>query len=383
MLTIFANIRISDRESLTHLKDSLFSFRSISDNWIINVRGSFRGEALVFLKQELGADGIFFELLDDSRGWAINSLEMIEKAKYEYILFWNEDHLNIAPQALFADIINDMKAAKADYLQYSWWFGGKIRGGFEQIKLENYKSIDAVYLTDEKWKEVRSLGYRYFIIALQGIYQKDFFKRLLEKDNNRVSFFDARSIVNFAKKTLAFLGITSGREKWFNRINKYIFRKKLRRFSKEAPFDLEYEPDRTDILPIKIALPKQELFACIDDDNGEQEYQLIKRGLYPVSGFITTVSEPIKGEAEKLILNKDQHYAHKYYEDTVRTQELLRESLRLEKGSVKILSGKEMRTLSSGEIIEVYPNIGYEISALETSELIRISPVVASRKNVG
>ena len=53
MLTIFANIRINDCERLQHMKDSFLSFNTISDDWLINVRGKLREEAVLFLK-ELG-----------------------------------------------------------------------------------------------------------------------------------------------------------------------------------------------------------------------------------------------------------------------------------------------------------------------------------------
>ena len=56
---------------------------------------------------------------------------------------------------------------------------------------------------------------------------------------------------------------------------------KLRKYPKETPFNLEMEPYRYDILPFKLGLPKEELFACIDDSHGYENYSLIKRGLFP------------------------------------------------------------------------------------------------------
>ncbi|NQU32110.1 MAG: hypothetical protein HQ521_02650 [Bacteroidetes bacterium] len=56
---------------------------------------------------------------------------------------------------------------------------------------------------------------------------------------------------------------------------------KLRRWPKETPFDFEKNDKDLHWLPIKMAISKDELFACIDDDNGIPGYSLQSRGLYP------------------------------------------------------------------------------------------------------
>ena len=48
MLTIFANMKIDSTVRLQHMKDSFLSFDTISDNWLINIRGKFRNDALGF-----------------------------------------------------------------------------------------------------------------------------------------------------------------------------------------------------------------------------------------------------------------------------------------------------------------------------------------------
>ena len=55
----------------------------------------------------------------------------------------------------------------------------------------------------------------------------------------------------------------------------------LKRWPRKYPFDFEkYVTDKI-VNEFKFALPKNELFACIDDDLGEDGYSLISRGLYP------------------------------------------------------------------------------------------------------
>jgi hypothetical protein len=289
MLTIFANLRINEKERLQHMKDSFNSFKTISDDWVINIRGKQREEAIKFLKENLGSKMTLFELLDDSRGWLVNALEMVDKAKYDYLLVWNEDHMNIAPQEIYKGIMTEMKENDVDYMMYSWWIFGTCREVFDKLKteigLQKFQYIDTVYLTKERWKKVLKAGYPYFIISLCGIFYKDLFKKMLKDEQKKLPIFLTRLLfkaMGFLTYYLHILGRKHKRYFWI--VNKVFFHK-LRKFSRETPFELEQPETRTDRLPLKMAFPKQELFACIDDDLSAPETQgssLISRGLYPL-----------------------------------------------------------------------------------------------------
>jgi len=64
---------------------------------------------------------------------------------------------------------------------------------------------------------------------------------------------------------LAKLGLKRDGQEIFKQINKYT-NYSLRRYPKQTPFGIELDSSRTDILPLKYALPNKELFASIDDD---------------------------------------------------------------------------------------------------------------------
>ena len=236
MITIFANIRINNATSLQHLKDSFFSFNNISDDWLINIRGTFRDEAISFLKENLGEKMTTFELLDDSREWISNALEMVKKAKHSYLFVWNEDHLNIAPQDTYIKIVEEMEAQKADYLLYSWWQFGKSRDSFSKTKLTEGLHVDTILLTPQKWKEVLGNKHPYYLISLCGIFRKDFLKKLLLLDKRKLPLFFTKNLYRFMT-LLNRLGLDFDQKKYFHLLNR-MFMNKLRRFSKEAPFDL-------------------------------------------------------------------------------------------------------------------------------------------------
>lgn len=278
-------MRINEPERLKHMKDSFVSFKDISDDWIINIRGKLRDEAVAFLKENLGDKLTIFELLDDSRGWIVNALDMLGSAKYDYVLLWNEDHLNIAQQELYGIIVSEMVKNNADYIGYSWWIFGKDRWYFDnltdKLEIKHVNNIDIVDMTLKKWKTLVKSGYPYFLMSLCGIYKKDFLWKMMLSDKNKLPIF----LTNLLFKAMGFiniLGIKFNTKKWFRYVNKF-FKYKLRRYSKETPFELEKDGTRIDILPLKIALTRQELFACIDDDLNVPGYSLVSRGLYKTS----------------------------------------------------------------------------------------------------
>lgn len=369
MLTVFGNLKINSEAKLQYLKDSFFSFSGISDDWLINIRGDFRDEAISFLKDNLGDKARFFELLDDARGWTANALEMLSSAKHDYILVWLEDHMNIAPQHIYEDIISEMRTGGVEYMPYSWWFTGKIRKNFD---IQKSKNLDIVYLTKEKWKPFSAVGKNNYLIHLTGIFSKVFFKKLLKKDKVKASI----SIVSFFKKVTHLLGIRSGREKWFNLVNKLFFGRRLRKFSAETPFNLEYESYRTDILPIMMAFPRQELFACIDDDIDERGSQLIKRGLYPPDyrlaiGLTAKNGEPEKGGlvVKEINLSSGEVYKAKYYEDSARTKNLIEEKIFVKSGRISVSERGRDSEANANTFVVVYPGVGYAIKALEDSSV--------------
>ena len=54
-----------------------------------------------------------------------------------------------------------------------------------------------------------------------------------------------------------------------------------KRWPKETPFDFEKKPTDVHWRPLRVALPRQEIFASIDDDHVHPGSCLISRNLYP------------------------------------------------------------------------------------------------------
>lgn len=298
MLTIFGNFRINSLSRLEHLKSSFQSFKSTSDNWLINVRGTYREEAINYLKSELGEKMRQFSLLDDSRGWITNSLDMLKEAKYDYVLVWNEDHINISPTDYFLSVVREMRQKKVDYLPYSWWMFGKANA-YDITKNDadwkTGKTIDSILMKRSNWLNIKKAGYPYYLVSMCGIFRKDFLEKMWRNDNNRLPLSFKKVIFKiFGLLTKTKIISPYGHKVLFEKINSKIFFNKLRKYPSVTPFEMEKGPERYDILPLTIAYPKRELFACIDDNVNEIGYSLVERGLYKSNNFKDSHKENIK-----------------------------------------------------------------------------------------
>lgn len=278
MLTIFGNLRINDKERLQHMKDSFRSFSSISDDWVINIRGKYREEAMRFLKSNLKNKLTLFDLTNDERGWSNNALEMLRVVKNNYVFFWNEDHINLVPQEYYKELMRELIKEKVDVMRYSWWLFGKQRRIYESLRLRKMKYTDVFSLSKSSLKKMNSLGFPFYIISMMSIMKKSFFRRLLIMESQMFPFEytkKLRGLIDF----LNTIGFKLDMEEMTLFVNRLcLFR--LRRYPEVTPFNIEKEQFREDILPIRVAWPKRELFACIDDDAYEPGYSLVSRGLY-------------------------------------------------------------------------------------------------------
>ena len=251
-LTIFANFRINDEERFIRMKDSFRSFCEIpAQKWIINVRGIHKLNTIFFLREHLG-EKMSAHILESGKGWFYDSRQLIREINTDFVLFWIEDHINLKDTVIYTKIIEEMAESGSEYLNYSWWFLGYSRKFYEGIAKKEYNYVNTFELNKTNVQGLNMFGRSPFIISLTSIFSRNLFLKIMAKNDP-----------------------------------------KLRRWPKETPFDFEKNAKDLHWLPIKMSIPKEELFACIDDDNGIAGYSLQSRGLYPKRG-IRTEPQPNK-----------------------------------------------------------------------------------------
>ena len=241
ILNIFANFFIDSEERFLRMKDSFNSFSQINaDTWVINCRGRYRDEVLAFLKDNLGDKLIAFRL-NSKEGWFHDTRQMLSAIKSEYVLFWLEDHINLAPVELLDSIVAEMKYKELEYMIYTFWQFGKLRNRYDGVELNKGQFID-YFVHDLNNNNIiqSNIGGSYIISAV-SILSSNLFSRIILADDPVPQ-----------------------------------------RWPRETPFDFEKAPSDTHWLPIKVAVLREEIFASIDDDHGTPGYSLQSRGLYPL-----------------------------------------------------------------------------------------------------
>jgi hypothetical protein len=239
-LTIFTNFRINDEERFQRMKDSFNSIKEINAaKWIINVRGDYRDETSSFLKNNL-KNLVEIHNLESKKGWFYDTKILLDNIKTDYILYWTEDHINLASINDFNSILQELELTNTDYMFTSWFIFDKMTNVYKNINMTQMKFIDVFDLDKILAKKIKKTHPHHYIISLQGIFKTTLFKK----------------IVN----------------------SKHPY---LRRWPKETPFDLEKKITDIEFLPFKTAIPKYELFAPIDDDMCGYPCSLQTRGLYP------------------------------------------------------------------------------------------------------
>ncbi|MFC1680200.1 hypothetical protein ACFL1S_00175 [Pseudomonadota bacterium] len=239
-LTIFANFFIDTKERFIRVQDSLNSFKHVDAKcWVINVRGRYRAEVTEILRGELGPKLLPFGL-NRPEGWFHDSRSMLPSIEGDCVLFWLEDHLSMVSAELLDQAIVELDTARADYMMYTFWWDGRLRERYAGLELSEGTLIDTFIHDIEANQTIQNnVEEEVFIIPACSIFRRELFEKIILADDPIP-----------------------------------------KRWPIQTPFDFEKRGADTHWLPLKVALPKQELFASIDDDHVHPGSSLISRGLY-------------------------------------------------------------------------------------------------------
>lgn len=240
-LCIFANFFIDNEERLRRMKDSFYSFRDVQpEEWRVNIRGRLKYVARDFLESEL-RDELSVYFLESKRGWLYDSFSFMQDVQTDFVFFWIEDHMCLTEADVLRRALDEMDSFSADQLWYSW-FHDNTRRTLSHLPVAVDGDQISIFKIDEAGaSQVRkSRGRDFYAVSAASIFSREFFLMVLRAN-----------------------------------------RPYLKRWSKYLPFDFEKKSKDRVASEIRLAIPKEELFAAIDDDHGNPGYSLISRGMYP------------------------------------------------------------------------------------------------------
>lgn len=266
---IVSNFRIDSDIRLQRMKDSCSSFKDANiTSWYINVRGSHAHLAKEYLEKQI-VQPVILTCTESGKGWFHDTSTLVQDIDNGYLLYWIEDHINIAGIDTLNSVIDEIVRSRIDQLQYSFFSEAKY-DACERLYKDQNNHFRVMGFTNQTWKTYLQIcGSRGcinpFLISLASIMSVQQFKKILSKRDPL-----------------------------------------LRRHSKHSPFDFEKNHSDVHWLPLKIGVLKAELFANIDRDHNSQS--LISRGLYkdsaaPISNTLLITSVSKASTCQKYIFN--------------------------------------------------------------------------------
>lgn len=180
---------------------------------------------------------VHLELKEESNDWKLNTLSMVKESNYKYYLLAQEDHLLVANLELSSQFFCECLRLDIDVAPISFFEDHQKLREFLTNKSARISEVCISCTLEKGWDS--NLTSRVWLTSLISLYKRELLINLLSTP---------RPIV--------------------------------KKFPPFTPFDFEQQPGSTWFLPISIALPTSEIFACIDD--GKSGSSLQERGLYPL-----------------------------------------------------------------------------------------------------
>ena len=364
MITAICNIYINSKEKEDIFKETFPQVYKISNNWLIYIRGSRSQEIITFIKsfKTSKQNCIFFKNLYDN-DWAKSTMEMLKKSKYKYVYTFLEDHFLQKPIRHFQNVIQDTINNNVDYFPYSFFNIGLSINSIEHTYPNETNYFQTIKLTSKNLHILQKTNKSFYPYSLASICSKKYFTQLLNIENKlkiKVPFTIQALMENI------YFFYPKNRKLWFN-INQILKYTGLRFviYSPATPFNLEkslFDCEK-ELLPIKVGVLKEELFANWDDDNKLNNTSLIKRGLYPNKLKVAITKKPKLIGIYSQILKDGESKIYQFCPDVQRTSQVPLKYIQIKEGSVNVSSKKELYTLKKGQGIWVNANISHQLTA--------------------
>lgn len=240
-VALLLNVRINELHKFERLKLLILSLTNMDGLFFsIRIRGDYSADFAIFEREHLRRVKKQIIYGETYLSWQANTLEQVQNLGQDYFILLNEDHQLVTDLDLLEQFLHECISERVGAAQLSWFpHYSHLRKQLDGAPSNALNRIAAMKNIDESWWKSLQPQDKIHIISLIGLYQRDTLIELLSN--------------------------------WRPFIKKYSF---------QAPFNFERSPQESWYLPLNFALPRQELFACIDDDMKIPGYSLIARGVF-------------------------------------------------------------------------------------------------------
>ena len=371
MPALFINLKIDDQEKFDFFKVTIADLTGLFEECHVKIRGIYSKKCVEYIQGQLGNEVNFYQELQES-DWVAATLEMLGQVKSRSVFLYVEDHRLVASRLQLEKTLADFDRYNLDYLCYSFFKASQLDVKnllpLGVTKRELFHEFD---LTAQNIALIGKISPGYYTVSLTSLISVKYFREVLSIENKTFKIFN-KPITSLISRLFPY----PRHKAVFKIINHALsaLSARLCLFPPSSPFNIEniwFESPSPIDGDWKFGVPKQELFANHDDDNGAYGESLIKRGLYPFTAEANIRPEDVSGAFIKktIELSQGQSFDLLYHSAVGRIRKPPIVFIRVESGRVLLkLAGSES-LMVPGDLRSVYSNKGAVLVADEAAIL--------------
>lgn len=359
MPALLINIRIDSKEKLEFFKVTFADISGLFDECHIKIRGTHASECVDFARQIAGDAISDYQALQEG-DWVAATLEMVRRVKARSAFIYFEDHRLVATREELARTLRAFDESELDYLCYSFFRASQLEArNLLPLAPRAHTEFDAFALNARSRDLLGRISPNCYTFSLLSVASVEYFTAMLTSENHRRKIY-SRFLVALFTRAFRYPGY----RKAFARLNSWLtpLGIALTVYEPSSPFNLEKHWHESVLGPRdwKFGIPKLELFANYDDDNGAYGESLIKKGAYPLRPdvFDRGRLSAAQGVAYPVDLEAGVPLDCTYHSHNPRIRQAPVVEISVKAGSVDV-SYKEVRArLDAGEARCFYSNLG-------------------------
>jgi len=293
MPALLANLRISTFDRLQSFKKTLNDLDGIFDEYHIKVRGLYAAESIKYAESILRGRIYTYQHLS-SGDWLSAAQFMLKNIRSNVVHIFLEDHTRCCSNDVYKKVLTEFANKRLDYMTYSFFRASELDiSNILPLGVTQGKYLYSFSLNATTKTLLSKISPRYPSFSLCSIVSKRYLTSLLNTANQPHKIYCGK----LSTIGIIFLGYPA-----YKIVLSYLngllrgLNCVLCLYPIDSPHNLEktiVEQQPIAFRDLVVGVPRFELFANADDDNGAYGESLVKRGrLYPAYSSLARPSLP-------------------------------------------------------------------------------------------